>query len=148
MNGISGQAHGALDRGAKILRPYRRDVGEVQPAAQPEGVGAPAVARQRNARGEVGDQRATADPGNAAVGDEAVIGERERRRSCVSYAGSMQLHSRPRTRSGLVAPRPAAVARARAVAAVQTEPPATVSAAGALPSAIRRLTVACAGRCG
>ena len=44
------EAHDAFDRRAEVLGPHRRAVGEPQPGAQLEGVGAPAVTRLRDAR--------------------------------------------------------------------------------------------------
>ena len=87
---LAGEAHDALDRGAEVLRPYRRAVGEAQAGAQLEGVGAPAVGRLRDARGEVGDERAAAGARDAAVGDEAVIGERQHRPGVVVVARGIE----------------------------------------------------------
>ena len=142
-NGRSVDANHALDRRAEVRGPHRRAVGEPQPRTELEGVGEPAVIRLRDALGEVGDDRAAADPGNATEGDQAVIGERQHRPAVrEGSAGSMQTHWKTPA-SGAISYRsvpPRWLAR-DAVVAAHTEPPPSASADGALPIAMRRLTL-------
>ena len=123
-------------------------VGEPQPAAQLERVRAPTVSRLRDARGEVGDERAAAGARDATVGDEAVVGQRQHRPVCTVVAGRVDAVADRTAADSKRSVPPRWLARDTVVAA-HTEPPATASADGALPTAMRRVSRACrADRCG
>ena len=109
---LTREAHEAFDRGAEVLGPHRRAVGEPQPAAKLKRVGAPAVGRLRDARGEIGDQRAAAGARDATVGEEAVVGQRQHRPVAPVVARRIEAAAAPGG-PGLEPQRPAAMAGAR-----------------------------------